>query len=90
MKLYAIRDLKADSFQQVWQAANDEVAIRQFGILCKDNSTLFGMCPTDFDLYLLGDYDEKSGDIISHVVSLVNGNALIKPVFSEVKHDGNI
>lgn len=76
MKLYAIRDLKADSFQQVWQAANDEVAIRQFGILCKDNSTLFGMCPQDFDLYALGTYDEKSGDIDPHTVALVNGASI--------------
>lgn len=77
MKLYAIRDLKADSFQQVWQAANDEVAIRQFGILCKDNTTLFGMCPNDFDLYALGNYDEKSGEIQPHTASLVNGASIL-------------
>ena len=77
MKLYAIRDLKADSFQQVWQAANDEVAIRQFGILCKDNTTLFGMCPNDFDLYALGEYNDKSGEITPHTVVLVNGATIL-------------
>jgi len=77
MKLYAIRDLKADSFQQVWQAANDEVAIRQFGIICKDKTTLFGMCPNDFDLYALGEYDEKSGEIAPHTVALVNGASIL-------------
>ena len=84
MKLYSIRDLKADSFQQVWQAANDEVAIRQFSIICKDKNTLFGMCPNDFDLYSLGEFDEKSGEITPHTVSLVNGASILGG------QDGNI
>lgn len=77
MTIYAIRDLKANKFQQPWLAINDEVAIRQFKTLCQDKSTLFGNYPEDFDLMKLGQYHDDNGSIDSDVSSLVNGSSLI-------------
>lgn len=77
MSIYAIRDLKANKYQQPWLAINDEVAIRQFKTLCQDKSTLFGNYPEDFDLMKLGEYSEDNGSIVSDVTSIANGSSLI-------------
>lgn len=82
---YCIKDTKANKFQQLWAAENDQVAIRNFKSLCNDASTLFGSYPEDFELYCVATFDNDDGSIVENFVDLVNGSSLVK----EVKNESN-
>ena len=75
-QVYAIRDLKADYFQNLWLAQNDQVAVRNFRTLVNDKSTQFGLYPEDYDLYLIGSFDQVSGEMLPKLVSICNGSSL--------------
>lgn len=58
MYLYAIKDIVAKEFGPVFQAKNDQVAVRQV------NNTFKTMSPgeaEEFHLYRLGEFDTEAG-----------------------------
>lgn len=61
MNLYSVRDVNV-GFNQPFADKNDEVATRGFAYAV-NNSDIMGFAPKDFDLYLLGSFDEKTGEI---------------------------
>lgn len=61
MYLYAIKDIVAKEFGPVFQAKNDQVAVRQV------NNTFKTMPPgeaEEFHLYRLGEFDQETGIIL--------------------------
>lgn len=73
MILVAIKDTKSVSFGKPSAAVNTDVAIRECKILVNDPaSTLVSTYPEDFELFKVGDYDEKTGSIKSDVVFITN------------------
>lgn len=60
--VYAVFDIKVEKFMLPWYAQNNASAIRVF----KDNvngDSPFNKHPEDYDLYLLGTFDEDTGAI---------------------------
>ena len=55
MQIYAIRDFVAHESGPLFEAKNDEVALRQFDRLVKDSENR-----NDFELFCVGSYDHES------------------------------
>lgn len=63
--IYAIRDVKADSFSTLDISDRDEVEIRGFAYAVNGGNEIMSFNPKDFDLYKLAEYDVKTGKIES-------------------------
>lgn len=74
MKLYAIRDNKADFFLPILEASNDMHAERIVADTIARGQMELAQHPQDYDLFCLGEYDNQSGEIQSdlpqHVTSI--------------------
>lgn len=74
MKIFSIRDKKAQAFQTPWYKNSMGEAERDFQTACNDEKSFLNKYPQDFDLYYLGQIDLNSGqfetlDSPEHVVS---------------------
>ena len=67
MKLYSIKDAKAQSFGGVFVFPTDGLACRSIGAYAKRDETISAY-PVDFDVYSLGVYDQATGAISPEVV----------------------
>lgn len=74
--IYAIKDVKAGSFMNLWTESNDNTAERNFDTIRKDTSTIFGTYPTDFELWGIGVYDNNTGEITPEVRYIKGGRVL--------------
>lgn len=78
MKVYSIFDEKADFFDSPFSCVRDEVAIRLFSSLVSDEHSMVFNHPEDFSLYVLADFDEKTGGIspLSRPEMIVNAKVI--------------
>lgn len=60
-KLYGVKDTLI-GFCETMTGVNDGMMIRNFGMIAKDKSTMIGKFPDNFELWKLGDIDEKTGE----------------------------
>lgn len=79
MRVYSIFDRKAQSYEMptLMLFRNDELAKRAIGSALNAGQLggLFGAYPEDFELYLLGEFDQNTGDFKqdkSYVCALVD------------------
>lgn len=61
---YSVQDKAAGTFNAPFYAQTDAVAIRQFRNVILDQSHQFGMNPEDYDLYIVGIFDDQKGSIM--------------------------
>lgn len=61
MKIYTIRDAKANAYLQPFFCLTEPEARRSFAALVMDPKSMPGMFPDDFDLYELGEYKGTDG-----------------------------
>lgn len=69
MKLYAVRDVKADAFGAPMSIATEGLARRSFLEACMDQRSDLCKYPNDYMLYELGSYDPNSGEVKAHLPS---------------------
>lgn len=60
-KMFSIRDSKGEFYQTPFYMHTHGEAERAFTQLAKDPKSTVSQFPEDFDLYYLGEYDEKTG-----------------------------
>lgn len=77
LKVYSIRDAKAEIFNPPFYKKTHGEAERDFSTLCRDEKAMPAQYPEDFDLYYLGTYDDVSGkltplDTPQHITKAVN------------------
>lgn len=65
MKLYAVRDVKADSFTALHPCANDAIARRSFMEAALDPRSELAKYPEDYQLYCVGAWEPNSGELTS-------------------------
>ena len=82
MKLYSVKDVKAASYFRPFPSVNDQVAIRDLKSLVNSKESEISNYPEDYELWYIGDFDEKIGTIVSDLNFLVNCQDL-----KEVKND---
>jgi len=63
MKLFAVRDKKAQYFLKPFFARNEGEASRSFVDACHDTQTPLAHHPEDYDLYLIGGFDDETGSL---------------------------
>ena len=66
MKCFSIYDCKAYVFNVPFFSVSSGVASRMFFDLVSDSGSIIHAHPSDFTLYEIGDFDEKSGLVISY------------------------
>lgn len=77
MKMFSIRDAKAECFNQPFFSKTHGEAERNFIQLAKDQKSFVSQFPDDYDLYFVGTYDDQTGtlrplDTPQHVAKAVN------------------
>lgn len=70
-RLYAVKDNK-EGFVEVFLQANDGVAIRNFAEAPKNQQTMIGKHPEDFELWKLGNIDSETGALTDDLRKLAN------------------
>lgn len=81
LKVFAVLDMKMKCFMQPFTSMNGGVASRMFQDSITGDSVI-GKHPEDFALYELGEFDEQTGFLQSHVTPVSLGLAV---QFMEVK-----
>lgn len=61
LEMFAIYDLKADSYQTPFFAVNSPVAERMFSAMKSDSTTMVYRFPEDFRLFRVGEFDMVTG-----------------------------
>lgn len=64
MKLFSVFDWKAREFGPIFEAKNEDVAIRQFKNMLSSERML---CPEDYSLYCFGEFDREKGEILPDI-----------------------
>jgi len=76
LKIYSIRDLKAETYNAPFYQPTHGLAERYLQNLVKDEKSQIYAYPEDFDLFYLGTYNTDTGrfqplDIPQHVVKAI-------------------
>lgn len=64
VKMYSVYDVKAKVHQYPFQSHNNFTAMRTFQATIQKADTMLAAYPEDFNLYLLGEFDDNSGIIV--------------------------
>lgn len=65
LKVYSIRDAKAEIFNPPFYKKTHGEAERDFSALVRDEKSMVCKYPEDYDLYYLGTYDDNTGKLDS-------------------------
>lgn len=78
VKVFAIWDAKAKLFGFPFCLINEGVAVRMFTEIVNDKKSQESKYPTDYALYVIGEYDQATGEVLSDKpVSLGLGSAFV-------------
>lgn len=82
MKVFSVLDAKAGFYGQPYFEQQEASAIRAFGDAVNDSSNpnnQWNKHPEDFSLYLIGEYDNETGEIFPvKLEALVNASSLYR------------
>lgn len=81
--IYSIKDVKSKSFSQPFYETHDEVAKRGASTAVNDPKTTLNKFPDHFELYKIGEWNDK-GTITTHQPKLI---VPLKDLLKEVLHD---
>jgi hypothetical protein len=88
MKCYSIFDKTAGAYSNPFFALNDGMAVRMFSQVVNDPNSHINKQPNEFNLYLLGEFDEHSG-VISGLSDgpdiVIFGSEVVESVLSKDK-----
>lgn len=75
MYLYSVYDKKAQYFAPPFAARNNGEALRMFQMLVNDKNTTPGKYPEDYNLAILGEFDDVSGKVVPNEQVVILGEA---------------
>ena len=64
MRIYSIFDAATKAFNTPFFQLTDAEAVRTFREIINQKGNMISTTPTDFGLYLLGEYNKDNGDIL--------------------------
>lgn len=62
-KIYVIHDTKVEAYHRPVYADSDGQLLRMVNATAQDEKTEFNKYPSDYSIFLIGEYDELSGKI---------------------------
>lgn len=65
--IYSVRDRVADLYGPPLFAPSDAVCLRSIRAAANGDASLMRYASADFDLYCIGEYDDKTGEIVGFV-----------------------
>jgi len=65
LKVFSVRDEKAEAFAQPFFTVSTGMAIRHFGDWCRNKETPLGQHPEDYRLYEIGTWEDQLGHFIN-------------------------
>lgn len=65
LKVFAVRDMKAEAFLQPFYSPSVGSAVRAFTDAVNDKNCPFNKHPRDYVLYEIGEYDDATGGLAS-------------------------
>lgn len=68
LKIYAVRDAKAEAYGSLICCATAGLATRAFADACADSRSPMASYPKDYDLYELGTFDPSSGQVVGYAL----------------------
>ena len=83
---FSVYDKKVESFNTPFFAANEAAGKRAFIDLCRDARTTVAMHPEDFDLWILGAFDQQRGfdlDGMTHQLIMTGVEARVSALKAE-------
>lgn len=84
MHLYTVCDTKAGIFEKPFCERNDETARRAFQMAVEAGDSILSKAPGDFSVYLVGYFDDESGEIAPIAPRVVcRGSDFAIPVIGE-------
>ena len=75
MKVYGVYDSKAGAFNMPFYMQNAGMALRVFVQTAKDPNTSLNKFPSDFILFELGEFEERTGEFKNHDKQVNLGSA---------------
>lgn len=66
LRVYAVRDLKAQAFMSPFFVPTIGVALRSFAEVANDPKSMIGKYPSDYELFEIGLYDDQLGRLSSY------------------------
>lgn len=77
--LFSVRDIAADVYAPPFTSQNKMTAMRDFGHACRDPQSNLSRNPEDYQLFIVGTFDEDLGIIVSQSPELVaNATQFVK------------
>lgn len=64
LKIFVIKDTKANIYHTPFFNRSNEVAMRMVGATANDESSLLNQYPQDYELQCIGHFDDTSGKIL--------------------------
>lgn len=62
-KIYGVFDIKAEAYLPPMFLPTDGLAERHFSDLISNTDSIVGKHPADFDLHILGTFDDQNGEL---------------------------
>lgn len=94
LKIFAVRDMKAEAFLQPFFSPSVGSALRAFSDAVNDKNCPFNKHPDDYVLYEIGTYNDQTAWIEAMQIIKMYTNAIdlleLKPKFGEMQDDVKI
>lgn len=68
LKVFAVRDVKADAFGNLMCVPTVGLATRAFSDACANPQSPMAAYPEDYTMYELGEYDPNTGNVKGHIL----------------------
>lgn len=82
VNIYTVRDVISDTYGRPFYSTNDETAVRSLAMEVNSGveDSVLATNPDDFELYLLGEYDDSTAsfDIHDSIKFIVRASNLLK------------
>lgn len=72
LKVYAVKDTKVGEFMSPWVSNNEQTALRALRVVVNEKGTDFDRYAEDMQLYQLGDFDTKTGNLKAELKFIIN------------------
>lgn len=78
MNMYAIKDVKVNSFTRPFFHQHDALAVREFDTLVNDEKTHFNTYPSEFELWRIGTINQNTAELKNDMKMIIQATSVIK------------